>query len=95
VDPETSRQKQDRNVSFNVSKTNKKKHRGAFKVRVQESSTDASDPGSELDSLIKGFCTIGIQIMSRKFAPSKDMSEISLSMMNVKLHQENTFVYDT
>jgi hypothetical protein len=99
VDPEGTerrpRQKQDRNFSFNVSKTNKKKHKGAFKVRVQVSSTDASDPGSELDSLIKGFCTIGIQIMSREFAPSKDMSEISLSMMNVKLHQENTFVYDT
>ncbi len=31
----------------------------------------------------------------RELSPSKENSEISLSMMHVKLHQENTFVYDT
>ncbi len=99
MDPEGTerrpKQKQDRNVSFNVSKTNKKKHKGAFKVCVQESSTDASDPVSELDALIKGFCAISIQTVPREFAPSKETSEISLSGVNVKLHQDNTFVYDT
>ncbi len=84
--------KQDRKVAFNLAKAQKKRNKSALKVQIKQSSKAVGDPESELDTLIRGFCMMGVRTIPRELSRYK---EISLSVMNMKLHQDETFVYDT
>jgi hypothetical protein len=86
------KRKPDRNVAFNLTKALKKKNKSALKVQILKASKAVDDTESELDTLIRGFCMMGIRTVPRVFSRSK---ETSLSMLNMKLHQDDTFVYDT
>ena len=61
-------------------------------MQIWQASKAGGDTESKLDTLIRGFCMMGIRTVPREFSRSK---EISLSMLNMKLHQDDTFVYDT
>ena len=86
------KRKPDRSVAFNLTKAQKKRNKSALKVQIKQSSKVDGDPESELDTIIRGFCMISIRTIPRELSRSK---EISLSMLNMKLHQNETFVYDT
>ena len=57
--------KQDGKVAFNLAKAQKKRNKSALKVQIKQSSKAAGDPESELDTLIRGFCMMGVRTIPR------------------------------
>jgi hypothetical protein len=61
------KRKPDRNVAFNLTKAQKKKNRSTLKVQILQASKAVDDSESELGTLIRGFCMMGIRTVPRVF----------------------------
>jgi hypothetical protein len=67
------KRKPDRNEAFNLTKAQKKRNKSALKVQISQASKAGGDSESELDTLIRGFCMMGIRTVPREFSRSKEI----------------------